>query len=102
MIRYTVKDFEGALPDLERVLKLTPGNPDILNFKGQVLQQLKRFPEAEALITQSIQLSPQNGVYFLTRSYLYRDMGDKVRALQDANQAKALGAKVDPGYLNSF
>ena len=102
LIRFTVKDYEGALPDLDQVLKLNPKDADVLNFKGQTLQQLKRFPEAEAFINQSIQLAPQNGTYYLTRAYLYRDLGDKARARQDANQAQALGVKVDPGFMSSL
>lgn len=102
LIRYTVKDFEGALPDLDQVLKFTPNDADILNFKGQVHQQLKRFPEAESYINQSIQFAPQNGTYYLTRAYLYRDMGDKARARQDASQAQAMGVNVDQGFMNSI
>jgi protein O-mannosyl-transferase len=93
---------ELALGDVDRVLQLGPNNANMLNFKGIVLQRLGRMQEAELAINSAIQIDPNNASYYLNRAYLYRDKGERARALQDARQSQSLGGQVDPAFLNSL
>ena len=77
-------------------------NPDMyapyLN-RGRLLHRLKRCDEAMRDFENAIRINPQMGEIYYARSYCHTQQGNRVAALQDVQQALALGFKqIDPAY----
>lgn len=60
-IHYLRRDFEAALPDLERALEITPGHVAALTGQALTLVELDRKAEAAVILRQALELNPWLG-----------------------------------------
>ncbi len=102
LVRFNAKQYQGTIEDTDAFLRLRSDNADIINLKAMALMELGKLPEAEQTFSQAIQINPQQGIFYLNRSFLYSRMGNKGKALDDALKAKQLGAAVNEAYLESL
>ncbi len=102
LVRYNAKQYQGAIEDANAFLRLRPDNTDLMNLKAMALMELGKMSEAEQTFNQAIQINPQQGVFYLNRSFLHARTGNKSKALNDALKAKQLGATVNEAYLESL
>ena len=63
---------------------------------------LKQYQEAKADFERSIELNPNNGMYYLNLSRCYYMMGDVLNANTNAQKAIALGIEIDPAYAGAI
>lgn len=103
------REYEKAIADLRRALEMDPINPNnhvYVNAIGVALQGLNRHREAIGEYDEAIRRTPGGdprlGSYYLNRSYAWKALGDKSRALGDAQEALRLGARVEPAYLREL
>jgi tetratricopeptide (TPR) repeat protein len=77
-------------------------NPDMyapyLN-RGRELHRMQRCPEAMKDFEKALELRPEMGEVYYSRSYCYTASGQKAQALQDVEKALSLGfTNIDPAY----
>lgn len=92
------KDYDQALIDFERTLKLDPNND--LAYKGRsfVYYQLNRFEEALSDSNRSIELNPSSADAYVGRGYIYNALRMYDDALNDFNTAISLASDYAPAY----
>ncbi|GAA0556371.1 tetratricopeptide repeat protein [Rhizomicrobium electricum] len=82
--------WEKAEADLQDALKLSPNEPDLLNYLGYSwVDQKKNVKEALTMLEKARALSPQNGYIIDSVGWAYYRLGrfeDAVDALEDAVQ----------------
>ena len=61
--------------------------------------KLNDFDAAIREYDAAIRIEPTQAIYYYNRSLAYNSKGDKITAMDDAQQAQKLGMKVDPAYL---
>jgi protein O-mannosyl-transferase len=101
--------YERSINDRRRAIELDPGNPKnyVQRFSiGEALGRMNRYREAIAEYSEAIRTAPANGsslgTYYLRRSSAWRALGDRRRALEDAEQARRLGSKVEAAYWQAL
>jgi Tfp pilus assembly protein PilF len=58
--RYTAKDDDGSLKDLQQVLAADPKNIDAYMLRGAIYTRKKQWPQAQADFNAALQLHPEN------------------------------------------
>ena len=100
---------ENAIADLRTALEIEPNHPNrhlYVNAIGLELAALNRYREAIPEFDRAIQAVPfgpsPRREYLLNRSRAHWALGDRGRALADAQEAQRLGLSIDPGYLRAI
>jgi tetratricopeptide (TPR) repeat protein len=70
--------------------------------RAKIYVRLKKWDLALADFSKGIALKPENPDPYLQRAQCYLEMGDKVKARQDAAMAQKLGAFIDPLLMDQF
>ncbi len=95
--------LEQALRAIEKAIQLQPKdkqeNPNLYNEKWSVLQELKRYIEAEAAITKAIALNPR-AAFYNNRGVLYYEQKKWELALADYTKAIAINPEHTDAYNN--
>lgn len=99
---FNMGQFRKTIEVFQRSLKIRPDNADILNDVGLAYYQLKELDQALQTYNRAIRLNGSKGLYYLNRSYVYKDKGDKPNALKDALMAQKLGSRLNPEYLEGL
>lgn len=107
---FTVNDFAGALPDIDRVLKAEPDNPKFLNYRGVILTESaiktkENDKNAAAEIAQraladfsrAIGIEPANHLNFLGRGKLLLEFEFYAEAISDLEKSISL-RRTEKGY----
>ena len=95
-----LRKYDEALADYGRVLSADPNDVEALNGRGTVLFNGKQqYREALADFEKVVSLKPE-GRFYLNRSRGHFMLGDKQKALEDAQTAQRLGALVPKDYLH--
>jgi tetratricopeptide (TPR) repeat protein len=97
----SLKRYNEAIKDWQRFLSYQPNDPDVTNTIGECYRMLGNNQEAVRYITTAIQLNPQ-AVYFLNRSYAYKNLNNIESARNDALTAKKAGIQLDATYAASL
>jgi len=97
----SLKRYEEAIKDWQRFLSYQPNDPDVTNTIGECYRMLGNNQEAVRYITTAIQLDPQ-AVYFLNRSYAYKNLNNIESARNDALTAKKAGIQLNAAYAASL
>ncbi len=97
-----LNEHEKAITTYQKVMELAPGSHNILNAIGTEYQKLGKFSESLIPFTKAIQINPNEGFYYLNRSYSYHGMGDVQHTLQDVQTAQRLGQKVREEYAKQL
>ncbi|NJM86388.1 MAG: tetratricopeptide repeat protein [Hydrococcus sp. RU_2_2] len=82
---------------IDKAIVIQPEDATLYNQKGILLQNLKRYLQAEAAYDKAIQLSPRASFYN-NRGLLYAKQQKWELALADYNQALQL----NPNYANAY
>jgi tetratricopeptide (TPR) repeat protein len=90
--------------DFETYLKFNPNEMGIRNYYGVCFFQLGLYEDALNIFSQNITTAtalrdPELGTYYMNRSLAYNGLGNKAKALEDANRAKANGYNVPDNYF---
>jgi len=98
-------DLERSIADYRRALELDPANPNNYQLWGAIgaaLTDLNRPREAIAACDEAIRLAPgsdpRRAAYHLLRSREWWALGDRPKALRDAEAARQMGAAIDSAY----
>ncbi len=95
------KDFDGAVRSYGTLIQKYPTKPEYLNNRGVLyFNKLKQYENARADFINAINISPENGSYYLNLSRCYYMMGNNSEAKTHAIKAKELGETIDPSYGN--
>ena len=96
---YQTREYEKAIADYTAYLQHKPGDAEIINLVGLCHAKLNDFDAAIREYDAAIRIEPTQAIYYYNRSLAYNSKGDKITAMDDAQQAQKLGMKVDPAYL---
>lgn len=90
------KNFIKMEQDFQKALKLSPKQPDVLNFLGySLVEQRKRLPEALSMIMSAAEERPQSGYITDSLGWIYFRLGDYQAAVEPMEKAVKL-QPVDP------
>ena len=96
MIYERQKNFIKMEQDFQKALKLSPKQPDVLNFLGySLVEQRKRLPEALSMIMSAAEERPQSGYITDSLGWIYFRLGDYQAAVEPMEKAVKL-QPVDP------
>ena len=96
MIYERQKNFIKMEQDFQKALKLSPKQPDVLNFLGySLVEQRKRLPEALSMIMSAAEEKPQSGYITDSLGWIYFRLGDYQAAVEPMEKAVKL-QPVDP------
>ncbi|APB34105.1 Tetratricopeptide repeat-containing protein [Gloeomargarita lithophora Alchichica-D10] len=98
--KYNVGDTQGALADLNQLIKLDPNSALAYMSRG-ILKALnqKDYQGALADYNQALQLDPQNADIYGNRAFVRVMLRDFAGATADADQAIRLRANYDKAYI---
>ena len=102
VIHSMMEQRELAIRDYYRCLELEPDNDAIWNALAIEYQHLGDFEASVKALNTAITYNPQFGLYYVNRgiSYKYLQRGDLAR--KDFDQARVLGATVDPQHYREL
>jgi tetratricopeptide (TPR) repeat protein len=84
------KDYDRALADHERAIKVDPKNPAAYMNRGNTYLAKQDYERAVADFDQAIKLNPKYAEAFFNRGIAKRNHGDAAGGEADIAQAKAL------------
>ncbi|MCS7037734.1 MAG: tetratricopeptide repeat protein [Saprospiraceae bacterium] len=94
-----MKRYDKAIEAFNQALALSPNDADALNGRGASLfNGQQKYREALADFDKAIAVQPNNGMALLNRSRCYYMLGDKARARENAEKARAAGTPVPEDY----
>lgn len=96
------KNYELAIEDLNKSIKLKYDYPDALYNRGLSYYYLKNYDQAIADYTSAIKYNPSLAVAYFNRSGTYYALQKYQLALDDALKSDALGKEVDPKYIEAL
>ena len=85
-----LKDYEGALHDLDRANALRPRTSWILSPRGSIHADLGHYDQAIADLDAAIELAPDYASPYQTRSRIHRRLNDYDAALRDIDRVLEL------------
>lgn len=96
---YTVekKDTDKALEYLRKAQETFPENDDFLKTEINILINDENFEEASDKLSKAIEKEPDNPVLYYNRGFLYEQMGQGDKAVENYKQALEL----DPNYYDA-
>jgi len=89
----TLKDYDGALADLNRVVSLYPGDAELKNLRGMFYAAIDKPELAMKDMDAAVAGAPANTYYLITRSEQKLYGGDTAGALADIDAAIAINPK---------
>ncbi|BAZ13215.1 tetratricopeptide repeat protein [Calothrix sp. NIES-4071] len=98
MYRY-LNQPDKALVAINKAIQHQPKNPNLYNEKFRVLENLKRYSEAEIAITSAIKLSPRPAFYS-NRGNVYADQKKSDLAIADFTKAIQINPQLAEAYSN--
>ncbi|MEW6207528.1 MAG: protein kinase [Acidobacteriota bacterium] len=91
-------EYEQALASYQEQLKLTPMRVSVYRYIGRCLGKLKRFDEAEQHLKKALKVYPVFPLYHYELALLYRDWGNREKAIEHLNSALNVWRDADPQY----
>jgi tetratricopeptide (TPR) repeat protein len=92
------KDYEEAIANYNKAIKLDPNNDLVYNSRGNANYFKGDYDRAIADYNKAIKLDPNNDVWYNNRGWAYYRKGDYDRAIADYNKA----IKLDPDYAAAY
>ena len=82
------KMYDQAEAQFRKALAIDPRNPGVLNYLGYMLaDQGQKLPEALKMISQAVDLEPQNGAYLDSLGWVYFKTGQYPQAEENLRKA---------------
>lgn len=95
---YTIGEYDRAIQDYDRALKLTPQFAQAVFNRGNALDEKGQFDRAIQDYDQAIKLNPNYAMAFNNRGYVWDERHDFDRAIKDYDRAIDL----NPQYAQAF
>jgi tetratricopeptide (TPR) repeat protein len=93
-------DWAKAQPDLQHALKLSPGQPYVLNYLGYSWAvKRQNMPEARRMIEQALQAVPNDGAIIDSLGYVMLQQGQATQAV--TTLTKAVNLEPDDPTINA-
>ncbi|MDP6045110.1 MAG: tetratricopeptide repeat protein, partial [Phycisphaerae bacterium] len=73
---------EKALPYVQKVIKLRPQDPNVLDTYGWVMGKLKRYADAKKFLLRSIERNPELAACRYHLGWVFEQTGDRAQALK--------------------
>ncbi len=99
IIYFRTKRYAQSIPHWEKCTELEPENARNFSDMGYALLMVRRYEDALNAYNQAIEIDPELASAWYNRSFTWLRLGNKDKAMQNALQAKKLGANVTEGYL---
>jgi len=91
--------FDAALENYNLLIASYPNKTEYINNRGVIyFNKLRSYEKAKADFEKAIQLSPQNGSYYLNLSRCYYMLNNLPEAQKNALRSQELGTTVDPSF----
>jgi len=87
---YHISQYQDAKKTYDRVLKLSPNNPGVLNNRGNTYYELERYDEALADYNLLVKLKPDHPTALTNRGIVYVKLERYDEALTDFNRSLEL------------
>jgi serine/threonine protein kinase len=98
IIRYYLKDYQGAIALYNEAINLNPNYVEAYNARGLAHDSLGDKQAAIADYTQAIKINPNYAKAYHNRGNVRSDLGDKQAAIADYTQA----IKINPNYIIAY
>jgi tetratricopeptide (TPR) repeat protein len=95
--RYRMRDFDGAIADRTRAIKLKPDFVAAWGDRGAARLAKGDLEGALAEYNRAIELNPASAIGYFNRSLVWRERGDLTRARADYDRAVALDPRLADG-----
>ncbi len=97
-------DLDEALVDFDKYISLRPNSSNVraLGGMGTAYFNKGQYDQAFSYFSQAIQSGQADAQIFMSRSQCYFLLGDKAKALQDANRARQMGLQIPESYFNQL
>lgn len=91
--------YDAAVENYNTLIATYPNKPEYINNRGVIyFNKLRSYEKAKADFEKAIQLSPQNGSYYLNLSRCHYMLNDLPKAQENARKSQDLGTTVDPSF----
>jgi tetratricopeptide (TPR) repeat protein len=98
LYHYEIDDYDRALPDFDKALRLNPENSEILYFRGITHRLAGNYPESIDDLSELIRRESDHVGAYNNRARAYQRAGDTSSALEDYDSA----LERDPGFSNAL
>jgi tetratricopeptide (TPR) repeat protein len=85
------KDFDGAIADFTKAIKLDPKNKDAYDLRGSMNAYKGDFTAANADWTKAVEIDPKFARAYMNRAMGRKAIGDIDGAIEDLTEANKLG-----------
>lgn len=96
--RYTQKDYDGAIADYSKAIRLDPQYTDAYRERGLAREVKKNYAGAIIDLTRAIDLDPKNVNSYYNRGHVKMTMGDSHGAMVDYSKV----IELDPGHAKAY
>jgi LmbE family N-acetylglucosaminyl deacetylase/Flp pilus assembly protein TadD len=87
------RNFDLALRTIDRARNVSPGNPEVIRMRGDILAWGNRYAEAEESYNEALALEPESAGTLRSLGDLYRWAGKYARAADALSRAQRLDAR---------
>jgi len=98
LIMAMIKDYDGAIEEITKVVKIDSSFSKAYNSRGYVYQQAKKYSFAMKDFTKAIELDSNNYRFYTDRGALKMELSDNKGAISDFTKALELNSK----YTNAL
>jgi tetratricopeptide (TPR) repeat protein len=99
VVRARLKDFAGALADLDAAARQYPDLPETYWYRGAVHHAANDLERALADLDRAVALAPANAQFRLFRARIHADRKDFPRAIADVTATIEQGPRFDGQYV---
>lgn len=89
---------EQEIKNVNKALRLDPGNAELLFKRGHLNKQLKRFDNAISDYSQAISTDPMQAKYYLARARIYHEQNQPDLCNADIQQALSVDARLPRNF----
>ena len=98
--KYKKGDYQRAVADFDRAIKLNPKNYDAYNKRGTALYELKEYQRAIADFSQAIKLNFNSDISYYNRGLiLAEELNNNKAGIEDCNRAIQINPKYHIAYF---
>lgn len=106
IIRLGIKDYSGALKDLNLVLMKEKKDKKILSsayrFVGLVLKNQKKYTESLTYFDKAVKIKPDEGIFYFNRAFIKIALNMNNEACDDFRKAMELGETYAVDYIQFY
>jgi len=93
---------EESIADFKHYLAFQPDDETVIMSIALAYKKIGRYDESLEWMNKALALKPDFGYYYFYRSQIFKLLGERAKALADAQKAQELGIQVPPKYIMSL